>query len=89
MWELKGCHRSTLYSAQPQRAGRGVQDDKTLREIQRWVWPGYETASALSPKFSSYLGQGLQGHGTLRGYGGFTLSTPKLALSPCHPHPCP
>lgn len=44
----------TQRSAQTQRAGCRVQDNKTQREIQYWVCPSYEIASSLSPRFSRY-----------------------------------
>lgn len=59
-----------------------MQDDKTWRGLQPWVWLGYEMASELSIK-CSYLGQGFTGTmGTLCGCGGFTFSILKPRPQP-------
>lgn len=57
----ESCHRSTWFSAQPQRAGCRAQNDKPQREIQFWVWSSYEITSLLGLKFSHCPRQGLMG----------------------------
>lgn len=66
----------TQRSAQTQRAGCRVQDNKTQREIQYWVWLSYEITSSLSPRFSRYKVRSAGTMGTPHGGGGITVQGP-------------
>lgn len=71
----------TQHSAQTQRAGCKVQDNKTQREIQYWVRPSYEIASSLSPRFSCYKVRSVGTMGTPHGGGGITVQGSRTPTS--------